>query len=94
MNLDEAEDLADRTLAAISVTERPAMDSGSFLSHFTVHRERVASDLSGLRDHRHNGGESGFDGCWWCGHTEWPCPDARRYAEGLRHTANLYGVTS
>ncbi len=51
-------------------------------------RERVDSDLAGLQDHPlARGGHE----CW-CGN-EPPCDDARRYSDGLRRTAALYGVT-
>lgn len=84
MTPDVAADLAARTLAAID-------EPGPFRQHFArmhaADRERVASDLAGLRDHTTAGG--------WCSvHDYWlGCDDAARYADGLRRTAALYGVT-
>lgn len=92
MTPSEAADLAERTLAAIDRWDG-SHDNGH--EQYAADRDRVASDLAGLREH--------FD---WnalgvCGSsthgplmsmTKHPCPDARRYADGLRRTAALYGV--
>lgn len=73
-------DLAARALAAIDLYwgEDPAT-----LDVRTADRERVASDLAGLRTHTdclHDDGDR-------------TCHDKRRYADGLRRTAALYGLT-
>jgi hypothetical protein len=93
LTVAQAEDLAVRTLAAIDaldMEERRYADVRHYW-HYAADRERVASDLAGLREHhliehpahglvcRHGG--------------TLPCPDARRYADGLLRTADLYGVT-
>jgi hypothetical protein len=87
--LSEAEALAKRIIAVIDSRWQETLFEGK---HGTSDRERIASDLEGLRMHFHNGGEPGLDGCM-CGQ-RWPCPDAVRYADGLRRTAALYGVSS
>lgn len=74
----QAADLAARTIEAIDV------DFG-MPDTLAADRERVASDLDGLRHHAAPS---------VCSPDEpRPCPDARRYADGLRRTAALYGVT-
>ncbi len=94
LSVEEAERLAAATLDKIN-----AMDNGlrSTLGHrrLTADREQVESDLVGLREHRHVPGPSILDQqlsdtCAWG--MQWPCPDARRYSDGLRRTAALYGV--
>ncbi len=77
MTPDEAADLAARINAAIgnSPTNLRAAD-----------RERVASDLAGLRQHRRSY-------CEERGLCTDPCPDVRRYADNLTRTAHLYAVT-
>lgn len=100
LTLAEAEALADRTLAAIDDwaesglrrQERAAAD-----------QERVASDLAGLRQHARapwwDPEFSDPDDPIPCGactfdirRVTWPCDDARRYSDGLRRTATLYGA--
>lgn len=54
-------------------------------------RERVASDLAGVEQHREDPDKGGD--CQDCAMYVWPCPDANRYAAGLIRTAALYGVT-
>lgn len=87
LSLPDAERLAERTLAAIGNTYPPlAADTD---------RERVASDLAGLRRHA---SDSISSECQWClggtgEYDGWPCADARSYSDGLRRTAALYGVT-
>jgi hypothetical protein len=91
MDIAAAQALAERTLAAIDADALDdTYDDGI---HRDANRERVASDLAGLRQHFET-----YDGCDWCrmhgyGAMLWPCPDATRYADGLRRTAALYGVT-
>lgn len=88
----EAEALAAATLAAIAADDQAFLDrfghhppyDSPREKHRRVDRERVASDLAGLRAH------GPADDCGW---GERPCPDRRRYADGLRRTAALYGVT-
>jgi hypothetical protein len=79
---DEAADLAARTFAAIdAVNGGPAHDG----TH-AADRERVASDLAGLRDCYRVSFTGDRVGKGHEGH-------ATRYADGLRRTATLYGVT-
>lgn len=100
-DLGEAEDLAAATLAAIDAY--PRIDAIR-----AADRERVASDLAGLREHLPDPGAwrsypnpneyvaCQAEGCScperYDDGPEWPCPDARRYLAGLRRTAALYGV--
>lgn len=68
-------------------------ESSGWPAVFRADREQVASDIAGLRDHRaggmgiclsdHSGGE----------HEQYDCPDAVRYAAGLRRISAKYGVT-
>lgn len=92
MTPEQATDLAERTLAAI--TEEAALWAGLISpvgvwarEYHAADRERVASDLAGLRLHYL---ARGGHGCY-CG-SEWLCDDHARYADGLRRTAALYGV--
>jgi hypothetical protein len=58
-----------------------------------IHRERIASDLAGIRQHRMVGYSRLL--CGWCADQwahDWPCQDVLRYSEGLRRTAAFYGV--
>jgi hypothetical protein len=73
LTLEQAEDLAARTLVAIN-DEHEMIYDGASLRH-DADRERVASDLDGLREHERR-----------C------CSDGRRYEDGLRRTAAVYGV--
>jgi hypothetical protein len=75
LTLEQAEDLAARTLAAIAYRHRDAPCTWRCAPDL-ADRERVASDLAGLREHERR-----------C------CSDGRRYEDGLRRTAALYGVT-
>lgn len=98
----EAEDLAARTVKIIDGRLNdlhPALRHGAL--NLNADRERVASDLAGLLDHDNvNDGDCGRCvvpewGYPTHGHSHpqaWPCPDARRYADGLRRTAALYGL--
>lgn len=100
MTPDQAADLAARTLATIGVRQK--CDRGEECPSprcktFNADRERVASDLAGLREHQpfQYDDLTGCDACCvepthW---VPWLCPDAARYADGLRRTAALYGVT-
>jgi hypothetical protein len=90
----QAEDLAVRIVAAIDTLdadERRYADVRHYW-HYAADRERVASDLAGLRDH-HRGSGILTDECERCYQMSDPCDDARRYADGLLRTADLYGVT-
>ncbi len=91
LTLPEAEDLAARTLTGID--ERHAWasretDEGFYLLVISVvaDRERVASDLAGLRE------------CWAISYSDrldlrdLMASHARRYSDNLRRTAALYGV--
>lgn len=81
LTLAQAEDVAARTLAAIS-TDPNSVES----DHWAADRERLASDLAGLRE---------------CDYAMQNVPGAHeaamllrvRFAHGLRRTAALYGVT-
>lgn len=92
-----AADLAARTLAAIDAQEEHA--PGAFLGLLASYaRERVASDLAGLQDHQPDEAEARYcashadvNGQAHCKRRD--CADARRYSDGLRRTAALYGVT-
>lgn len=88
MTLDQAEDLAARTLAAIDAAYRGCPPT---LPDYAADRERVQSDLAGLQQHVYSP-IHGVCRCQPLG-ADQPCPDARRYADGLRRTAALYGVT-
>ncbi len=85
LTVEQAERLAAATFGRID-----AMDTGlrSTLGHrrLMADRERVESDLAGLRAH------SGLHRCPRIPAV--PCADARRYSDGLRRTAALYGVTT
>ena len=85
MTLDEATDLATRTLAAINA--RGPFTARSFV-YASANRERVASDLAGVRWH----GPDDSDGLCYRDGEHPPCFDAARCADGLRRTAALYGV--
>jgi hypothetical protein len=100
LTVQQAEDLAERILAAIDADDlafverfghRPPFDSPRE-KHRRIDRERIASDLDGLRDH-HRGSGILTDECGRCYQMSDPCDDARRYADGLLRTAALYGVT-
>jgi Ni,Fe-hydrogenase III component G len=78
----QAEDLAVRIVAAIDALdadERRYADVRHYW-HYAADRERVASDLAGLRHCER------FDEV--ASHRD----HARRYADGLLRTADLYGV--
>jgi hypothetical protein len=85
LTLAKAEDLAARTLVEMQHvgTYRPQVE------WVVADRERIASDLAGLRGHA---GVKALHAqvCPRCG--KWPCDDALRYFDGLRRTAALYGV--
>lgn len=83
----EAEALAARTLAEIAYWE----NRGDNPDPHIADRERVASDLAGLRSHLASTVEEDDWWCWFC--REGDCEDAPRYAASLRRTAALYGVT-
>lgn len=80
MKLDQAADLAARILIRIDAWE--SLDTGSPAMR-AADRERVASDLEGLRDC-----QAFDDANMYVTSTM----HAYRYAEGLRRTARLYGV--
>jgi hypothetical protein len=88
LTLAQAEDLAARTLVAIN-DEHEMIYDGASLRH-DADRERVASDLAGLREHQSCGRAE--RGVWVTTCIAGLCPDARRYADNLRRTADLYGV--
>jgi hypothetical protein len=96
LTVEQAEDLADRTLAVIDTESRVWAVVPTLRAHIDADRERVASDLAGLRGHAQRDGvlSSGIVGrsCPTDGRWEW-CADARRYSDGLLRTAALYGVT-
>lgn len=83
LSLLDAEHLAERTLAAI---DRASLLGDISLDEAINDRERVASDLAGLRAHLEGDGEHVHRGAD-------VCSDARRYSDGLRRTGRLYGVT-
>lgn len=80
MTPDRAADLAARTLAAIDAQNSAAWAVFPGLSEYC--RERVASDLAGLRSCRQR------EPVVLIEHAD----HALRYAEGLKRTAALYGV--
>lgn len=89
LSLPDAERLAERTLAAIVARQEKAAD----YRHYLADRERVASDLAGVRQHEPEGHTcENTDSVYWSS-LEYPCDDARRYSDGLLRTAALYGVT-
>jgi hypothetical protein len=92
LTVAQAEELAVRTLAAIDAfdaDERRYADVRHYW-HYAADRERIASDLAGLREHHLI--EHSAHGLV-CRHGETlPCPDARRYSDGLLRTADLYGA--
>ena len=69
-------------------------------------RARIESDFAGLREHQQTSWPAGPDdydeGCQTCWRVDFPpnlndetsCADLRRYSDGLRRTAALYGITS
>jgi hypothetical protein len=87
LTVEQAEDLAARTLAAIE--ERQLYSRAT--QQLDADRERVASDLTGLREHAFLT-DRRFTLCARDAFLQ-PCPDARRYSDGLLRTAALYGVT-
>ncbi len=85
LKLAAAEDLAARTLAAIGWQEE-LLESRIGAERVTADRERVASDLEGLREcHQYDASS----GALW----SLMLPHARRYSDNLHRTAALYGVT-
>jgi hypothetical protein len=84
LTLAEAEDLAARTLAAIFAEEQSARsEHRPDIAHCAPDRERVASDLAGLRR-------------YWLG-TRFVArlivtPYAEACSDNLRRTARLYGA--
>ncbi len=81
LTLEQAEDLAACTLAAIAIADLPVTRG----HHYAADRERVASDLAGLRECYRSDGTP-LRGPRHVGH-------ARRYSESLVRTAALYGQT-
>ncbi len=90
LTIEEAERLAVATLAAIDTMYAVWLDPAS--EALAADWKRIESDLAGLREHQRCG--TATDGIWnsACIHGG-PCPDARRYFDGLRRTATLYGIT-
>lgn len=97
LSLPDAERLAERTLAAIDVAAAPHSTTDRVLLVYTADRERIASDLAGLREHSGDQSdaesEASCNPCWWMALRGATCADARRYSDGLKRTAALYGVT-
>jgi hypothetical protein len=80
VRLEQAEALAARVLVAIDQYDHPMHSAGAVLD---ADRERVASDLAGIRDSAR----------LLAVRTETDeIHHARRYADGLLRTARLYGV--
>lgn len=100
MTPEEAQRLADATLAAIDAEDRDLRWGNPYLA---ADRKRVTSDLAGIKVHRPAGPGLNYrperDGplCRVCvrkaANVVWPCEDATRYADGLLRTAALYGVS-
>lgn len=94
LNSEQGEDFASRILAAIERADKwtPPHAFG-WRKVYAADRERVVSDLNGLRRHEQvplpNGNGTG---CRSCGMWEW-CEDGLTYSDGLRRTAAPYGVT-
>ncbi len=90
MTPDEAADLAARTCTAMNGAAEELAEGRAGYEWVAADRERVASDLAGLRARGH-GALCPF--CCRVRHIAPDCPDACRYADGLARTARLYGVT-
>jgi hypothetical protein len=89
LTVAQAEDLAVRIVAAIDALdadERRYADVRHYW-HYAADRERVASDLAGLRLHSGTGDRHDCNACW--SEREF-CGDAHRYSDGLLRTAALY----
>ncbi len=103
--------------SAVLTVEEAEWLAAALFEHFDTEgvwradRERVESDLAGLREHQEDYGiclgceractcidrrpeSTSIGDCDCATNKDWPCPDARRYSDGLRRTAALYGVTS
>ncbi len=95
LTLAAAEDLAARTHVAMNDLSRWIQQDSLAVE---ADRERVASDIEGLRRHvpllmYFDVDPAGLPYCRACEVDDaWPCPDARRYSDGLRRTAALYRV--
>lgn len=85
LTLPEAEDLASRTLAAIKERDEDTY-THDLHEHHRADRERVASDLAGLRHARFLAAT--LDRDYYEIDTY-----ALRCSDGLLRTATLYGVT-
>lgn len=87
MTPGEAEYLAARTYDAIDLCEVGAVahpdDFAQYAAGWAADRERIESDLAGLRACEAQRATT-------CPHVE---AHAENYADGLRRTARLYGVT-
>ncbi len=91
LTVQEAERLVTILLPTIARIERHIDDEPWATRVYAADRERVQSDLAGLRQHGESLRSPGF--CERCDRRLQPCPDARRYSDGLRRTAALYGVS-
>ncbi len=94
LTLPEAEALAERVFRAIGYADRAA---GAMSPETCADRERLKSDLAGLRRHHHDVYQGwGDNGCAICGHASetesYPCLDAQDRSDGLIRTAREYGV--
>ncbi len=81
LTVEEAERLAAAIFAEMQTDWAVVMLREEWRS---ADRERVESDLAGLREHL---------GGWHVVADGWSCLTCRRYSDGLRRTAVLYGVT-
>ena len=80
----EAEAFAAQVIAAI-----PSCGDYGCCKRPNADRARVARDLAGLLDHRHDP----IAHCTRCkDNIAWPCPDEFRYTQSLTETGALYGV--
>ena len=87
LSLAEAERLAELLLEGLSSWTTFTVGGDGTRRWLVADRERVASDLAGIRRHHTETDVCAVD---WL---TWPCADARRYSDGLKRTAALYGVT-
>ncbi len=89
LTVQEAAQLAVATLKEVPTTHPNPV----WQKQYVLDRDRIESDLSGLREHSACGQAS--HGMWLtnCIATK-PCPDAQRYSDNLRRTAALYGIVA
>ena len=98
LSLPDAERLADDLTETLDELDNDEMSGPWQRTVIAYVRERVASDLAGLRRHvpvlmYRDIDPAGVPFCAACEVDDaWPCPDARRYSDNLRRSGRLYGV--